>query len=126
MSGVCLFFLLYVAAILLFLMAVFSDRIVVFLMRWLNLPLFPTAVGIAISIMEHPEEWSSNKHELCHCDIGSIWIANDAYGIRVETAFGTWNPNRIERRIIREAVDWRIGGYIRNRIAHSIQRRTLQ
>jgi len=119
-------FLIYGIIALVVAAVFFSDRLVVVLMRWLNLPLFPTAVGIAISIMEHPEQWSSGSRELRHPDIGAIWIGNDAWGIKVETDFGTWTPNRIERRIIHEAVDWRINDYIRNRLAIMMQRRALQ
>jgi hypothetical protein len=103
------------------------DCLVVILLRRLGLGmmLFPTAVGIAVSITCHPEQWSSDGYHINHPDIGRIWIGNAAYGIRVETAFGKWQPNFIERRIIREAVDWRIGAYIRDRLEVALRKNAL-
>jgi len=98
------------------------DYIVVGLMRLFNLPFYPAAVGIAITILRHPEEWSSSKHMMTHPEIGSIWIANGAYGLHVDTDFGQWTPNKIERRIIREAVDWRLSEYIKGRVTQAMQR----
>lgn len=92
------------------------DRIVVFLMKLMHIYAYPTAIGIAMLITERPEQWSASTHHMIHPDIGSIWTANDAYGLYIETQFGKWVPNRIERRIIRDAVDWRISQYIRNRL----------
>jgi hypothetical protein len=97
------------------------DRIAASLMRWFNIRLFPTAVRIAILIFEHPEQWSSDGHHLSHKVIGSIWISNAAYGLEVKTDMGTWKPNFIERRIIRDAVDWRIKHFLKNRITQAIQ-----
>ena len=102
------------------------DRIVVSLMRRFNICVYPTAISIAMLLIEHPEQWSADQHRMSHPDIGSIWTANDAYGLKIETAFGTWKPNAIERRIIRDAVDWRIGDYIRNRLLLAAQRNALR
>ena len=103
----------------------YYDRIVVALMRRFNIFLYPTAINIAMLIEQHPEQWSSDRHRLSHPNVGAIWIANGAYALRVETAFGDWMPNAIERRIIRNAVDWRIGDYLRHRIANTMQRNAL-
>ena len=102
------------------------DRIIVSLMRRFNIHIYPTAISIAVLLTEHPEQWSSDKHYMSHPDIGSIWTANAAYGLRIETAFGTWKPNAIERRIIRDAVDWRIDDYIRHRLLVAAQRNALR
>jgi hypothetical protein len=109
-------------------MSLWFDRVAVIVLRRLGLGmmLFPTAVGIAVSITSHPEQWSSDGYQIAHSDIGRIWIGNAAYGIRVETAFGKWQPNWIERRIIREAVDWRIGRYIRDRLELSVRKNALR
>ena len=104
------------------------DRLVVILLRRLGLgmALFPTAVGIAVSIITHPEQWSSDGDHLIHPDIGTIWIANAARGIHVDTEMGRWEPNWIERRIIREAVDWRVSNYIRDRLEVTVRKNMLR
>jgi hypothetical protein len=104
------------------------DRLVVILLRRLGLgmALFPTAVGIAVSIITHPEQWSSDGNRLIHPDIGRIWIANKAWGIHVDTEMGRWEPNWIERRIIREAVDWRLSNYIRDRLEVTVRKNALR
>lgn len=101
------------------------DHIVVFILRATNCPCYPTAVAIARLIGERPSEWTHDKYRMRHPRIGSIWIANKAYGLHIETEFGDWTPSKIERRIIREAVDWRIREYVRNRVALEIQRHML-
>lgn len=101
------------------------DRLIVGIIRRANIPVFSVAVGIAMLIVEHPEQWSFDRHRMSHPDIGSIWIANEAYGLRLETAMGDWKPNFIERRIIREAVDWRIARFIRERLQVAIERNML-
>jgi len=103
----------------------YFDRIIVALMRCFNIIIFPTAISIAMLILEHPEQWSHDQYRMSHPDIGSIWIANESYGLKVETAFGDWIPNFIERRIIRDAVDWRINQYIKRRITQALQRNAL-
>lgn len=101
------------------------DRVVVFVLRWLGIPLFPTAIGVAMSIVNHPEQWSSTNYELTHPDIGTIWIANGALGIRMDTGMGRWEPNCIERRIIRDAVDWRLANYLRGRVEVAMRKSAL-
>jgi hypothetical protein len=107
---------------LLFVVPLHFDRIVVILLRRLRIPLYPTAIGIAVAIVNQPEQWSSDGYKLSHPDIGSIWIANGAFGIKLDTNMGKWSPNYIERRIIREAVDWRIGAYIRDRLEVALRK----
>jgi hypothetical protein len=104
------------------------DRVAVFVLRCSGLgpALFPTAVGLAVSIITHPEQWSSDRYHLTHPDIGSIWIANATYGLHLETAIGEWRPNFIERRIVRQAVDWRLSNYIRDRLEIAVGKNALQ
>lgn len=96
-----------------------------FLPRRLQLRYFPVAVSIAILIVERPDQWTSTRYTLTHEDVGSIWIANGAYALKVETEVGDWHPSPIERRIIRKAVDWRIDTYIRNRIGAAVQKNAI-
>jgi hypothetical protein len=104
------------------------DRAAVVVLRCSGLgpALFPTAVGLAVSIVSHPEQWSSDKYHLTHPDIGSIWIGNGAYGLHLETAMGEWRPNFIERRIIRQAVDWRLSNFIRDRLEVAVRKNALR
>lgn len=102
------------------------DRIAVFVIRRANIPVFRVAVGIAIMIVEHPEQWSFDKYHMWHPDIGSIWTGNGAYGVYVETEMGKWQPNFIERRIIREAVDWRISRYLRDRLHVGVEKNLIR
>jgi hypothetical protein len=111
---------------LVFTVPLYFDHVVVILLRRLGIPAYPTAVGIAVSIVNHPEQWSSDGYKLVHPDIGTIWIANAAYGIHVDTLMGRWTPNLIERRIIREAVDWRIGRYVRDRLEVVVRKNALR
>src|SRR5690349_5121824 len=121
-----LFLLVWLCIGLVALVIMNFDRIAVWVIRGFQLPLYPTAVGIAILVVERPEQWSSDPYHLSHPDIGSIWIANAAYGLHIETDIGKWEPNFIERRIIREAVDWRIGRYVRERLTIAVQRNMLR
>lgn len=102
------------------------DRVAVFLMRRTHIHVYPLAIGIAVLITEHPEQWSASAHHMAHPDIGSIWTANGAYGLYIQTEFGKWVPNKVERRIIRDAVDWRIGQYVRNRLEAATRKHALR
>jgi hypothetical protein len=98
-----------------------ADRIIVAVLRRTGLPVYPLAVSIAVLIFEHPEQWSGTEHTMSHPKVGSIWISNGVSFTRIKSEFGEWKPNWIERRIIRDAVDWRIRGYIRNRITEAMR-----
>lgn len=102
------------------------DRLVVAVMRGFNIRLYPTAIAIATLIEKCPEQWTgSGGHFLCHPDVGAIRNDAGVEGIYVETRFGKWKPNAIERRIIRDAVDWRMGLYIRNRVQKAMERKAI-
>lgn len=101
------------------------DRIAVCGMKRFCLYLYPTAVSIAMLIIERPSEWSFDAYHMSHPRIGAIWIANGADGLKVKTELGDWVPSKIERRIIREAVDWRIYQYVHRRITLELRRIAL-
>lgn len=107
------------------LVALNYDRMIVTLMRGFNIRLYPTAIAIAMLIEKCPEQWTGSAHHLSHPDIGDIWTANGAYGLYVDMNFGRWKPNAIERRIICDAVDWRMGLYIRNRVQKAMERKAI-
>jgi len=96
------------------------DRVIVYCMRLCNIRIYPEAVGIALLIYQHPDEWKPGTHRMFHPKIGDIWTANEAHGLHIETDVGKWVPNKIERRIIRDAVDWRIKTYVKMRIAYAM------
>jgi hypothetical protein len=89
--------------------------------------LYPTAVGIAVSIVNHPEQWANEGLQMTrlkHADIGTVWVVSK-YTLHVETAMGQWEPSFIERCIIHEAVDWRMSNYIRDRLEVAVRRNAL-
>jgi hypothetical protein len=105
------------------------DRVAVIALRWSGLGpvLYPTAVGIAVLIVTHPEQWTNEGLQLTrlkHADIGTVWVVSGST-LHVETAMGQWEPGFIERRIIREAVDWRLGRYIRDRLEVAVRKNAL-
>jgi hypothetical protein len=110
----------YLAAGIIAAILAFRDRIVVALMQRFGLHLFPESVGIALLIYKHPEQWTCTKYEMRHPKVGAIWVANKAYGLEITAEFGRWTPNKIERRIIRDAVDWRIKEYVRLRLGQAV------
>jgi hypothetical protein len=92
------------------------DAIAVRIIQRFRIPVCRVAIGIAILITEYPEQWSATQHEMSHRDVGSIWTSNNIPGLHITTTMGTWTPTTIERRIIYEAVDWRLRRYIKDRI----------
>ena len=69
------------------------------------------AIRIALSLQQHPEQWTPDCRSLRHATIGRL----DWLGGKVEAPFitvtlpdeQTWKPNWIERRIIADAIeDW--------------------
>ncbi len=101
------------------------DRPVSWLIYLCHVPVFPEARAIAWLIYDLPDEWNGDGYRLSHPTVGSIWIANAAYGLKLETPFGHWTPNAIERRIIRDAVDWRLREYIRGRLGQALRQPVL-
>jgi len=98
------------------------DHVVVWFLRTARIYAFPVAINIAMSIEHHPEQWNSDGYRLSHPIVGSIWTGNEAYGLHIETPFGDWKPNKIERRIIRNAVDWRQKEYVKGRLGMAMQK----
>jgi hypothetical protein len=76
-------------------------------------------------IVNHPEQWSSDKYRLIHPDFGAIYIANKATSLRFELPMGDWTPNLIERRIIWQAVEYYVQRYIRERLVIAERRNML-
>ena len=58
-----------------------------------------------------------------HKHFGDMWIANEAHGLKLEAPEGEWKPNKIEQRIIRDAVDWYLLEYKKQRIIAGINKR---
>jgi hypothetical protein len=105
------------------------DRVAVIALRWSGLGpvLYPTAVGIAVLIVTHPEQWANEGLQMTrlkHADIGTVWVVSGST-LHVETAMGLWEPSYLEKRIIREAVDWRMSNYIRDRLEVAVRKTAL-
>lgn len=99
-----------------FIACVFPERIATAMIYGFNLNVYPLARQVAWLLYQCPTQWTSDGFRLKHLKVGSIWIANEAYGLKIETEFGEVHLNFIERRIIRDAVDWRLRGYLRDRV----------
>jgi hypothetical protein len=84
------------------------DRVVVTLLRLVNAPVYEDARMIAGSIYRHPEQWTLYGGDaLKHETIGMIHQAGYIPLLHIDnSAFGSWKPNMIERRIIGDAVEW--------------------
>ena len=101
------------------------DRLIVNVIALTNAPVYPLARAVASLIYTRPDEWTLGTHEMSHDKVGRIWTANKAYGITVETRAGKWNPTWLERRIIRNAADWRIKCYVRNQVMKALGKNLL-
>lgn len=109
-----------VVGVLAIIFANFYDHIIVAVIYTLHLNVCPMARQIAMLLYQYPEQWTGDKYHLSHPKVGAIWIANEAYGLKIQTEFGDLKPNVIERRLIRDAVDWRLRGYIRHRLTAAL------
>jgi hypothetical protein len=91
------------------------DRIAVFLLRAVNAPVCEDARRIAGSIYQHPDQWSLTHggHALAHAKIGEVYYGDRPSLLHIDNpAFGKWEPNAIERRIISDAVRWHHRGLV--------------
>jgi hypothetical protein len=94
-----------------------SDRVIIFVLRLVGINrFFGTARRIAALIETKPDEWRFEQYRAVHKTIGTISFLMK---LRVETPQGTWVPNRIERRIIRSALDRTITAKVRERVAQA-------
>lgn len=94
-----------------------SDRAIVFVLRRFGIRrFFKTATQIAAIIETEPDRWQFEQYRATYKAIGTIdWFTD----LKVETSQGTWKPNRIERRIIRNALDRTITAKVRERVAQA-------
>jgi hypothetical protein len=101
-----IFFLCFGAVGAIMMAPFWIDRAVVWVLRTFHIFLFPYAIRLAVSVERDTAEWKFGKYEAEHPRIGTIWIGNEAYGLKVKLGCDTeWRPNWIERRIIWDAVD---------------------
>jgi len=94
-----------------------SERAIVFGLRMFGIRrFFETATQIATIIETQPDGWQFEQYRATYKAIGTIdWLTD----LKVETSQGTWKPNRIERRIIRNALDRTITTKVRERVAQA-------
>jgi hypothetical protein len=103
MTGVMIFVGIWLSLMAAVFASFWIDRIVVFVLYRVDLPLFETAWLVAESIYRHPDEWAVKYgHLLEHPRLGEL----RAYSVRGLELDG-WEPNFIERRIIWDAIEWR-------------------
>ena len=83
------------------------DRVAVTILRLVNAPVCEDARMVAGSIYRHPDDWTLYGGDaLKHETIGTIYHAGYIPLLHIDnTAFGSWKPNMIERRIIGDAVE---------------------
>lgn len=80
------------------------DRIIVFVLRKLQIYIFPTAIEISNSINRSPKLWEVTDKEVINKKANiSIMTSYDADRLKVLIARVEWKPNKIERRIIWDA-----------------------
>ena len=96
------------------------DIVVVFVLRAINAPVYEEARMIAASLYQHPEQWKADTYCLEHPTLGllrtSVWVGS----VELSGPFGHWEPNRIEKRIIWDAVQWYRRGYIKSLLRKGI------
>ena len=109
--------IIFVVAVLVVLLFVISDRTIVFVLRAFSIRrFFKTAMQIAAITETDPDGWRCERYRATHKAIGTIVCIG---GLEVETPQGTWKPNRIERRIIRNALDRMITAKVREHVAQA-------
>jgi hypothetical protein len=123
MSGFAIFAILWLGfcAVLLggFINALCGDSIAVVVLRFIDSPLYPEARHVAALIYQHPEQWQNSSYSLEHPKVGSI-TGSIALTIEVQGSFGKWEPGRIERRIIFNAVQWYRTAYMKHLLAKGL------
>jgi hypothetical protein len=103
------------------------DRLVVAFLCLINAPVYPEARRVATLVYQHPGQWKAYEHKLEHPKIGEIWCGLGCNrSLHVEgKAFGRWDPNYIERRIIYNAVSWYRRVYIKHLLTQVLNTPTL-
>jgi hypothetical protein len=100
-----------------------SDRVIVCILRTFRLRrIYETATRIATIVETEPDEWRFEQYRATYKAIGTIdWFTD----LKVVTSQGTWKPDRIERRIIRNALDRTIKAKVRERVAQAASGRAM-
>lgn len=90
------------------------DRVAVFFLSALNLPVYLEARRVAALLYQHPEQWRIEPivRNLFHPTVGAIEGINYPSNVHVVGPYGRWEPTRIEKRIIWNAVQWWQHAYI--------------
>jgi hypothetical protein len=112
-------FMAFVGSVLV--LAMNYDRVLVAFFRLCDAPVCAEARMIAGMIYRHPEQWTaSGSYTLKHPKVGEIWSGSGATGLHVEGAFGRWNPNVVERRIIFDAIAWYRTAYMKRLLTEAM------
>jgi hypothetical protein len=99
------------------------EVVAVWLMRKLRIYAYPTAIRIAVSLERDGEEWSFAGDEAKHPRIGTIRHFESRYSLTVWLDGGqiVWEPNAIERQIIRSAARATFRRHIETRLSKVLQ-----
>lgn len=125
MSAISLFFVLWLGGCTLLFVAITGglcfDRIAVFVLSAIDAPVYPEARALAGLIYRYPEQWTLTAVYLKHPTIGNVRDGPGPGFTHVEgSAFGTWEPTYIERRILFDAVRWWKRVYVRSLVHRAI------
>ena len=102
-----------------FLNTMCGDRIAVFVLRAIDSPRFPEARMVAALIYQHPEQWTATSYSMEHPKVGRI-TGSSALSMEVQASFGNWEPSRIERRILFNAISWYRHDYMKVLLARAL------
>ena len=83
------------------------DRIVVMVLDVTDIPVFAEARMIAALIYRQSEQWEITSGGMKHPEIGKLGFYTRASSVEMDGAFGKWEPNIFEKRIIWNAIVWR-------------------
>lgn len=99
--------------------AIFFDRIVVWIDDRFGQRHFLLARQIAAELRRVPDEWVASLMYLRHNETGIELVASasgEVYEVRTEA--GRWEPNLFEKRILARAVQWRMREKLGERVRH--------
>jgi len=82
------------------------ERIIVFVLRAINAPVYLEARMVAALIYQRPAEWQTETYAMVHPKVGKLRATIAARSVELSGPFGEWEPNFIERQIIWDAVVW--------------------
>ena len=96
------------------------DRLAVFVLRFVDSPLYPEARMVAALIYQHPEQWKASSYSMEHPRVGRI-TGSSQQSVEIAGDFGKWEPSAIERRIIFNALHWFRTVYMKRLLVRALE-----